>query len=258
MVSKQVYVVTDLVCLYTKSPFLCSELPRFYTDFWIINDFLPTVDEMKDAWNLGQEPAITAHDDEKAEYERKKKILTFYCTGFMTASAGCEYWSFDQRPYWLVTDMMDVNGMKKVRVTTTSEAFGLVCYENYLPKWEKGFPYLKANPTEKSIPQYKIKVPATHIYKTKWSSAETGQKVGWDNEAVKALNEQKDAIKDLRKAEADKQGLKKNEKFKRGRELVCEEKNINPQDGPPSKKSKTGNGGSDSDSTVVLVDFEDE
>ena len=79
----------------------------------------------------------------------------------------------------------DTSGKKKVLVTITSEAFGLVIFANCRDKWIADFQF-KASNKKAKIPKYNKEDPATHKYQNKWSSSRTGQVQGggWDNEAL--------------------------------------------------------------------------
>lgn len=235
-----------------------------YTESFLINIFsspsltewfdkhgdLPTLAELESVWELnppGDQPAADAPAEAKAQYaakqtefENKKELLTWYLDSYLPFAVGLEFWGPNIRPFKLMTDQKpvsgDPSGKKKVLVTITSEAFGLVIYANCRDKWVADFT-LKAGNKRAKIPKYDKDKPETHKHQNKWSSSRTGQVQGggWDPKALEYLNERIAAIQKWRKEEADRDNVN----YKFGKQLICEAQQVtlNAQE-EKSKKRK--------------------
>ena len=84
------------------------------------------------------------------------KLSLWYFDDYMTMIAGTQYWGNDVKTRFLPTDMMDLEGERKVIVTITSEAFGFLLYENCRDKWIQIFKWKDQNPksNKKSKPPH--------------------------------------------------------------------------------------------------------
>jgi len=148
-------------------------------------------------------PADGATQEEKDKYEREWNIAVFYLDNFLPITPGADDWPSPLRAYTLFVDPeREFNGEKKAFISATSEAYGLLAYENYLDCWIKKFEHgLVDNKKSKKgyqQPTYNKNDTTTHIYKAKWSDAHSGQSSGWDEAAYPKLNEYKKLIKDFR------------------------------------------------------------
>ena len=59
---------------------------------------LPSTEEIEDIWNL-PEVNEASSEEEKAEYEKKVSLLTWYLDVFMPKAVGLEFWGDLIRPY---------------------------------------------------------------------------------------------------------------------------------------------------------------
>ena len=136
----------------------------------------------------------TAYKASMQEYKALKQkikcnetILTWYLDEWLPTVVGLDWWKPSIRCYRLPTDKSKVNNKTKVYVTKTTEAFGLLQFENSRERWLETFKWKKANPHLKRAPQYSTKKPETHIFKSKWSDDTLGKGSGWNKEAYKVF-----------------------------------------------------------------------
>ena len=116
----------------------------------------------------------------------------------MPKIASPTYWGPTIRPYKLMTDVMEVEGRKGVLVTSSTEGFGQVQYENSRDKWIEIFKWKDIHGWKKTAPQYNSNKPDTAPFKSKWSEHKTGQGSGWDPVAISTYKQRQDAIKKWR------------------------------------------------------------
>ena len=120
---------------------------------------LPKVSEIMDLWHYEERPLHPGEFEDGVEpddarfqnqyhekYDRKMKLSLWYFDDYMTMIAGSQYWGNDTKTRFLPTDMMDIEGEQKVIVTITSEAFGILLYENCRDKWIEKFKWKDENP----------------------------------------------------------------------------------------------------------------
>jgi hypothetical protein len=157
---------------------------------------LPDIEELMGSWNLGEAPGDDASADDLAAYTRQVKILTWYVDQFVPMAVGVDWWGPELRPYKLMTDTTELEGKQKVLVTVTSEAFGLLQYENSRSRWINVFKWKRKNGNKKGkkVPQYNRKKPDTFVYMAKWSDYKAGQCSGWNPVAFQVFEERKAQI----------------------------------------------------------------
>ena len=221
---------------------------------------LPSTHEIENVWDL---PEVTeaSSDEDKAKYEAKVDLLTWYLDVFMPKAVGLEFWGDIIRPYKLMTDTElvegDLSGKKKVLVTVTSEAFGLLVYHNCRDKWIADYKYKKQHGKKVPVPKFKKDDPSTHAHVNKWSNSCSGSVVGggWHVDALKKFNALKDHVKAFREAEKDN-GYKKMEY---GKNLIVAANNINLNGGKlAGQKRKAPSKDAENNVEVVDITFEDE
>ena len=158
--------------------------------FWA-NGYVPTIEQMKDVYNLPDE----THQD----YEDKKKFLLWYLDKYLPAAAGEASYGKTVRLYSMAIDRKEIRGKQRVLVESASEAFGWLLLENCYEKWSNICNKKKENPGWK-VPKNKKNDPSTHPYnKCKWTDSSAGQGGGWAPGARLAFEENKEIIKTLRK-----------------------------------------------------------
>lgn len=221
---------------------------------------LPTTDEIENVWDL---PVVTeaSSDADKAEYSRKVDILTWYLNSFLPKAVGLEFWGENIRPFNLMTDTAlvegDLSGKKKVLVTVTSEAFGLLVYHNCRDKWVADYKYKQQHGKKASIPKYEKDEPSTHVHVNKWSNSRSGSAVGggWHVDALKKFNALKAQIKAFREGEA----ANGNQKMEYGKNLVMAANDINLNGGKlAGQKRKAPSKDAEKSPEVVDITFDDE
>ena len=161
----------------------------------VSNQNLPTVEHMLDIYNIPEEPAQPlrpdelneeAETDEIAEYNEQtqdykaqmathkrlknaktsqEELLTWYLDEWLPTVVGIDWSGPKIRCYHLPTDKSKVNRKTKVCITKTTEAFGLLQFENSRQRWLETFKWKDANPKAKRPPQYSKKKTETHIFK---------------------------------------------------------------------------------------------
>ena len=202
--------------------FILNALPLpnfipFYTEFYSEHKNLPTVEELINVWDvcLAEEPSEPG--PELNLFKRQIAVLTWYLDVYMPNIALPIWWGPTIRPYKLMTDSLDVLGVKKVHVTATTEAFGLLQFENSREKWIEIFKWKKIHGWKKTAPQHcKARHEETKKFRAKWSEHKTGQGSGWDPVAYNTFNQRIQQIQEFRAK--DKEDNYKRMKF--GQELV--------------------------------------
>ena len=145
--------------------------------------------------------ALEEYKDLKNKIKCKEIILTWCLDDWLPAVVGVDWWHQKNRCYLLPTDKYQVHKKTKVCVTKTSEAFGLLQFENSRARWLETFKWKKANPHLKRAPQYSTKKPETHIFKSKWSDDSFGKGSGWNKEAYKVFMKRVKHVGDFRAVE---------------------------------------------------------
>ena len=212
-------------------------------------------------WNIPESaPTTDSSPTEKAFYDKKVLILTWYLDIWLPFVVGVDWFGPMIRPYKLMTDMVEILGKQKVLVTVTSEAFGLLQYENSREVWINNFKYKLLHGEKKTPPQYNAKKAEMSIYKAKWSNANSGQCSGWDRAAFGVFEERKNQIKAFRAEEA-KNDYKK---MKYGQGLIKIANKIEVDAADPAKRAAkrartdAGEGVSSDVDEEVDMEFEEE
>ena len=212
-----------------------------------------------DVWNVPEAPPDTASKEIKDYYHRKVLILTWYGDVFIPMTCGVDWFGPNIRPYQLMTDTVSINGEDKVLVTVTSEAYGLLQFENSREVWINNFKYKKQFGQKKTPPQYNSKKKETHIYKSKWSNANTGQCSAWDRNAYAVFEQRKKDIKAFRAQ--DTENGKPKMKYLQALIKIANNLGMDEtgEDERPNKRARIGDdSGEASDDEEVVIEFEDE
>jgi hypothetical protein len=234
---------------------------------------LPEVTEIKKLWYYEERPLHMGEYEDGVEpdsgrftkeyhekYERKMKLTLWYFNDYMTMIAGTQYWGNDVKTRFLPTDMMDLEGEQKVIVTITSEAFGILLYENCRDKWIQIFKWKDQNPKSnkksKPPPQYNKNKPETHPYKAKWSDNCSGQSMGWHHDAFKAYNDYINCVKRVRELDLEAGG----QVMLRARAMIREAHGYTEEEAQPTRKRKRQNEDADgvSEAPTIPTVFVDE
>ena len=222
---------------------------------------LPTLNELLNVWAVAGEEAPQESADEavKEEYQRKIAVLTWYLDVWVPMVCLPLWFGPTIRPYKLMTDMTTVEGKQKVFVTVTSEAYGLIQFENSRNKWIEIFKWKKINGSRKKAPQYsKNKHEETKQFKAKWSESKNGQCSGWDTVAYSTFNQRKDHIRKFREEDAadDYKRMKFGQSLiKAAREIA---QNVTEH---TNKRRRTANGDTNNgggDAVMPIITIEDE
>ena len=121
------YVNFGILCIYAE---LFDDLKELGND----GPVLPTAQEIVELLQFSVEHY------EKPENAKDKKILLWYQDRWLPIAIGLEYWDDKNRHYDLPTDKVKLrDGKDWVLCTATSEAFGLMVYDNCRDKWEEIF-----------------------------------------------------------------------------------------------------------------------
>ena len=235
---------------------------------------LPTIDEIETVWDLPEPPLDKVTDDIEENdhrltedyhemYDRKVAVFSWYVEEYLPMAAGVQWFGPTIRPYFLPSDLIDMpSGEKKVCVTITSEAYGLLVYENCRDKWLEIFKWRDLQPKSKKNkpPTYTPSDPATHKFKAKWSDSNIGQNTGWNTDAYTRFAVIMEHIKAFRlQDEANGKVAQIN-----GRTWIRSVHGIKDveEEEPPKKKRKgaTNSGGkqqNDAENQVSIVYFDE-
>ena len=183
-------------------------------DYWIRHGSLPELDEIINVWNFSQPAKFTSEAELKAYQQRKEAILLWYLDEYLAGAAGLEHWGPDRRAFHLMTDMAKVDGdpsnKEKVMVTVSSEAFGLLCYENCREAWIATFKYKAKHGAKTPTPKYDKHDTTTWIFQNKYSKSNTGQVVGggWSVEGMEQYNKYLGHVQQWRASEGAENWMK--------------------------------------------------
>ena len=129
-----------------------------------------------------------------------------------------------------------MNGKDKAILTTATEAFSLLQYENSRARWIAIFEW-KAKPENKGkkVPNYNSKKPETAKFKGKWSDYAHGQGSGWDPKALKVFNKRRKDIIEFRREDKEHDYAR----LKEARDMIRAHYEIpDDQDEYPAKKKR--------------------
>ena len=136
------------------------------------------MEEVKDVYRF-----VKPNDE---SYGRKSKLFLWCVDKWLPAVAGFDCCGPKIRKFKMPTQNVEVmKGVKKIAVSTDSEAFGLVVLENCRDKWSHIIPKKHEDPDWKP-PAYDKEKAETHKWcKTLWSDNKVGQVKGggWAPEA---------------------------------------------------------------------------
>jgi len=146
---------------------------------------------------------------DSADSAREKELIIWYYDRWLPVAAGKFWWRDEVKMNSLVTDTTDILGVQKVNVTVTSEAMGLLGWDNYCQKWLRQFQYKEKHGADAELPKSKTDEDLdgnkiTH-YAAKWSDSNAGQKKhgGWADEACAKFEECKNWVNDFRNNDAN-------------------------------------------------------
>ena len=152
------------------------------TEWWLVHKDLPTVKEILDLFKENNPKEV-----EKSK--RKKAVLTWYANSWLPCASGNEYYNDKINTTVMYTDETMIGNEAKVRVTISSEAFGLLQLENCSDKWPAMFEYkaLHGDNKDSAIPR---KGEEAEPFKAKYSDSKKGQIKygGWSAEGLKRYN----------------------------------------------------------------------
>lgn len=151
--------------------------------------------------------SLSTAELEKEDKKLEKELVIWYYDRWLPVAAGKQWWRDEVKLNRLLTDKVDVLGTKKVSVTVTSEAMGLLAWDNYSTKWMRQFQYKDKHGADAELPKGKHdKDEDGHditYYAAKWSDGAAGQKKygGWSDDAYVKFDEYKNWVKDFRDAD---------------------------------------------------------
>jgi len=173
------------------------------------------------------------------EVEKHKELILWYYDRWMPIVAGKYFWWEEIRYFNLITDTQLIGGKQKVNCTVTSEAFGLLNYENYRVVWERQIKYKKTYGKSVELPKAKVDTDedgkTVDYYKPLWSNSTSGQVkyAGWDPAAYTHMVELQEWVQKF--CDDDEKVDKKNQKYAL---TVIQEKNKKKIDKKKPKKKR--------------------
>ena len=101
--------------------------------------------------------------------------------------------------------ILEKNSQNKVIVTSATEAYALIQYQNSRSRWIAVFLW-KKDTTKNGIkpPMYNSNKDETKEFKCLWSDYAHGQGSGWDPQALKVYNQRRQALVEFRAEEEEK------------------------------------------------------
>ena len=198
----------------------------------MVDKKLPTVEEILLIYRINKPEAMAEgvlKNDPVAI--RNKEILTWYANTWLPCASGSEYYNDKISSTCTYRDDVMVGTEAKVRVTISSEAFGLLQLDNCSVKWPAMFAFKELHGEKKEIPR---KDKAAEPFKAKYSDSKKGQVKygGWSAAGLLKYNSivndlvcyrKKDRTKDdqmanyMRELCKEKQGVKQTGNGKRAR-----------------------------------------
>ncbi len=207
--------------------FHLNKLHGIYTEIWDETQTIPTVEDILAMLTMSPE------DLEKDDNKRMKNLCLWYFDRFLPIAAKKEFYGEDVRYYKPYTEKMNVNGVQKVAVTITCEAFGLVILENCHDKWTNIFELKKKDPKAK-IPSKKEEANYSD-YQAKWSDGKCGKVPfgGWKEGALEFMSQMEEKLEANRMEDA----ADDNKKAKYYMSVMRKEHKID-EPGPAAKKRR--------------------
>ena len=160
------------------------------------------------------EAAMAIYKTDKANYDNKTKMLSWYASEYLPMAVGVDTWGPTQKCNKLMTDKVmlqeDNSGKPKVLVPVTSEAFGQVMFKNCRKKWIAVWKYKRAHGVKAKLPKYDKEDQTTHDYEGLWSNPRSGQVEGggWHSDGLEYLNERMQVISAMREADKENDYVK--------------------------------------------------
>ncbi len=212
-------------------------------EWYKLHGSLPPVEQIIHIYNVLKEEAPPVPGDDtgdveiaaRKEWEFKKELLVWWCDKYLVASGGELTYGQSVRYYKHLADTVEVKGKKMVLVETTTEAYGMLVYDNCHDKWEAIFAELVKDAAFK-IPKYSKNDPSTHKYNvTKHTDPRGGKNAGWKDSGREALNDFKKQLKEFR----DQDRKNKFPLLKKALEWLREENGITEQSYMPKRRGGT-------------------
>ena len=139
-------------------------------------------------------------DELKAKYDAKCEAKLWYYDRYLPKAVGDDsLLNIRVRGY---KHILENNGKKKVILTSATEAYALIQYQNSRDRWIAVFQWKKdSNKTGIKPPMYNSNKDETKAFKCKWSDYAHGQGSGWDPDALRVYDQRRQALKDFRNKE---------------------------------------------------------
>ena len=137
------------------------------TEWWLVDKNIPSVEEILLVCKTNNPEAIAEgvlKNDPVAI--RNKEILTWYANTWLPCASGSEYYNDKISSTFTYRDQVMIGTEAKVRVTISSEAFGLLQLDNCSVKWPAMFAFKELHGEKKEIPR---KDKAAEPFKAKYS-----------------------------------------------------------------------------------------
>lgn len=205
---------------------------------------MPTVDEILNIWEITAHLPLIPDANESDEDKLLRELLVWYWDRWLQIVADKEYWGVKNRGTMIPVDTVEIPKKdaneedwiveKKVAVTVTSEAFGILIFANCRNKWLNTFAYKKIHGPRVAVPNDPEK------YAGKFTDSNVGQVKygGWSEEGYTLFEGYKKKIMEFRTAQKEEG----NKVYKNALSIVRAALKIT--DAPKSKKRKsTGNSG---------------
>ena len=219
-----IVILHGKLCLFL---FHLTKLHGIYTEFWDSTETIPTVDDILAMFTMSPDEL------EKDDNKHMKDLCLWYFDRFLPVVAKKEFYGEDVHYYKHYMEKLNVNGVQKVAVTITCEAFGLTILQNCHKKWTNIFT-LKKNDPKAKIPAKKEDANYSN-YQAEWSDGKCGKIKfgGWKEGALEFMSEIEEKLVSIRTADA----ADDNKKAKYYMGVMRKEHNVD-EPGPAAKKRR--------------------
>ena len=174
-----------------------------------------TVEEFNAIWDVAWEdpPEEGASEEIKASYKKRMADLRWYVDQWLPRCVDERWYGSGHRPYERLTNLIQVEGELRERVSATREGYGFIQFENSRESWLAKFAWDEEQEKEvkgtgrkaKPAPNYSHKnKAATKQFKSKWSDYAAGQTSKWDPVVYSELQLKINKVEKWREADKKK------------------------------------------------------
>ena len=166
-----------------------GEIKKKLQDYWTYNNHtLPPLDDLKACLNRTIDISLPG----------KLDIMKFWVDEILDAACANKFdWCPHHRHYMTITDAANQPSKFNNYMNPSTEAWAMVCIENYYDNWSGHFEWKHKNPKKKIVTSKKKRIleeGEAPFPDPKWTDSHGGQTVycGWHPDGLKKYNEYKE------------------------------------------------------------------